>query len=233
MKKNKIFGLEDWELDKNHPDSARSVQLRIFIKYPDYKDLLQFEPRERNKRIAIERKRKIADLLETGFLHDYRLIGNKRSPNGIETKIAFPLLSKVEKLGFVKCIFIERIDHARKIRKAVAAKFFCIRMTVAIEVEGITKGLQSYEERFVLVKAKSVEQAYAKIEKAKIDYAEPYLNPYGNLVRWRIESLDDCYETFIEGFDDLNKPEGAEVFSVLKKRKLTPERVWNGKLDDL
>ena len=43
--------------------------------------------------------------------------------------------------------------------------------------------------------------------------------------------MDDCYETDIVDFTDLNNPEGTEVFSVLKKRRLTKERYWDGKLE--
>jgi len=111
--------------------------------------------------------------------------------------------------------------------------FYCVKMTVAIQIEGRTKGMQSYEERYVLYKGYSETEA---ITKAKIDalaYQKPYLNSDGLLVRWKVESIDSAYEVVTE---PNNKGlEGAEVFSVLKTRKLNPDRVWteNEKIDEV
>ncbi|MHB1276808.1 MAG: DUF4288 domain-containing protein [Bacteroidia bacterium] len=102
-------------------------------------------------------------------------------------------------------------------------------MTVAIEIEGRTHGLQTYEERFVLIRAKSHDDAYNKLERTRNTYSDPYLNSDGQLVRWRIESLDDCFETDIGRFKDLDDTEGTEVYSILKTRRLTKERIWDGK----
>ncbi len=101
-------------------------------------------------------------------------------------------------------------------------------MTVAIEIEGLEKGMQTFEERFVIVKAKSQDDAYQKMENQKKSYVKPYLNSDGRQVRWRIESFDDCYETGVDKLSEFNNPEGVEVYSKLKSRKLTPERIWDG-----
>ena len=81
-------------------------------------------------------------------------------------------------------------------------------MTVAIEIEGLEKGMQTFEERFVIVKAKSQDDAYLKMEKQKKSYGKPYLNSDGRQVRWRIESFDDCYETGVNKLSEFNNPEG-------------------------
>ena len=128
-------------------------------------------------------------------------------------------------------IQIQSIDGAvLQVKEAtVPDRYFCIKMTVVIEVEGISTKKQEIEKRFVLIKAKSSDDAYEKLEKREDEYAAPYLNPYGRFVRWRIESYDDCFVTDIESPADLDNPAGVEVYSKLSKRKNTAKIPWDGK----
>ncbi len=111
--------------------------------------------------------------------------------------------------------------------------FFCVKMTVAIQIEGRKKGMQRYEERYVLYKGYSEAEAIQKAELAAPAHQKPYLNSDGLLVRWKVESIDSAYEVVTEA--NAKDFEGAEVFSVLKTRKLTPDRVWpeNEKIDEV
>ncbi|HEX8022879.1 MAG TPA: DUF4288 domain-containing protein [Mucilaginibacter sp.] len=104
-----------------------------------------------------------------------------------------------------------------------------MKMTVVIEEEGILPKKQQIEKRFVLIKAKSGEDAYEQLEKREHEYARPYLNPYGRFVRWRVECYDDCYETDIESPADLDNPAGVEVYSKLSIRKNKDKAIWDGK----
>jgi len=52
--------------------------------------------------------------------------------------------------------------------------FYCVKMTIVIEIEGFEDGLQQIEDRFVVIRAKSQEDAYLKLEKKKDDYIQPY-----------------------------------------------------------
>lgn len=103
-------------------------------------------------------------------------------------------------------------------------------MTVVIEIEGFEDGLQQIEDRFVIIRAKSQEDAYLKLEKTKDDHLQPYLNSDGRFVRLRIESFDDSYETEIKNVGDLNNPDGIEVYSKFRSRRLTKEKAWDGKV---
>jgi len=226
----KVLDIDEWVFTKEISDDKRLVDVSIHLKYPDTKPLIKHSPTERKDKI----KQTLADnfkrLLNTKLFDNYTVIGTRTKPSGIQTKIQYSVLKKISKRDFVGNIFINNITHAKKIRpKQTANNFYCVKMTVAIEVEGRKRGLQTIEDRFVLIKANSFDDAYKKVEKHKKKYAEPYLNQYGELVRWKIESLDDCFSTDINSFDDLNNPEGVEVFSVLKKRKLTAKRRWSVK----
>jgi hypothetical protein len=227
----KIFDLDEWRFDKNVPYEKRTASVRIHLKYIDLKKVINLTPKQRVTAIDKHLNDGITKLLKTNLFGYYKLIGSRTKPRGVDTTIKIKDIEQLAKYSFVESIFIKSVDAGKRIVKEEPPRFFCIKMTIAIQIEGVKNGLQTYEERYVLIKAKSSDEAYKKIERQTKHYEKPYLNSHGQLVRWKVESLDDCYVTDIVDCDDLNEPEGAEVFSILKRRKLTLERYWNGKLD--
>lgn len=226
----KIYNLEAWQFDSKITMAKQAVSASIRFKYIDLKKVITLVPKERIASIDRYYRDGFSRLLEAGLFSSYTLVGSKRRPTGVEVVMSAGKLEKIARFRFVESVFIHPPKGEEKVRKEDINQFFCIKMTVAIQVEGMRDGFQSYDERFVLIKAKSFDDAYKKIERQlKKHEAKPYLNTYGNLVRWKVERLDDCYKTDILTVSDLDKPEGVEVYSVLKKRKLTKERYWDGK----
>lgn len=223
---NETSLLNEWSLDQNFTDKMRFVDLNIHLKYTDVDSLSEFEPKERKRLIAKDHREKFNKLIQINLFHDYKLIGTVYRPQGIQTRIAFSALKEIEHLDFVGGIFIKKIDGARKKRERKQPVFYCVKMTVIVQIEGFNNGLQTVEDRLVIIRAKSQEDAYGKLEKQKDEL--PYLNSDGRFVRWRIESFDDCYETDIKSFKDLSNPQGAEVYSKFRSRRLTKDRAWNG-----
>lgn len=229
MKKN--LDIDEWVFTKKISDDKRKANVSIHLKYPATKELIKYSPGERRNKIKKELKINFKKLIDTKLFENYVLIGTASKPNGIKTKVPYSVLKKVSRLDVVGTVYINAISQAKKIKPAVNPyTFYCVKMTIAIEIEGRKKGVQTIEERFVLVKANSFDSAYKKVEKQKKKYAEPYLNLHGELVRWKIESLDDCFATDINSPEDLNNPEGVEIFSTLKKRRLTAKHAWDGKI---
>jgi hypothetical protein len=226
----KIYDLDEWKFDKKIPGNMLIASVTIYLKYIDLKKVIQLTPKERIIAIDKHLRNNLQKLLRTTSFDTYKLIGHKRRPRGVKTTITINEIKRLARYSFIESIFINSAKGGKKTIKTEPARFFCIKMTVAIQIEGLKNRLQTYEERYVLIKAKTSDEAYRKIERQRKKYEQPYLNSQGQLVRWAVESLDDCYVTDIVSYDDLNNPEGAEVFSVLKKRKLTKDRFWNGKL---
>jgi hypothetical protein len=214
----KIINRDEWILNADFNKNA-VVDVNITVMYPDYKTMLELTPTERKKKISQDLTSKFKALVATHLFESYTLIGTSKKPRGIKTCIPFSYLEKIEESDDEVTVFINKIEGARKKRRQKPLSFFCVKMTVAIEIEGLTKGLQKIEERFVIVKAKSGEEAIEKLEKTKENYSEPYLNSDGRLVHWIIESFDDWYETEISTLKDLEAPDGAEVFSKFKSRR--------------
>jgi hypothetical protein len=225
----KILGIDEWVLTGKTNVDKRRVEISIYLKYPDTKALLKIPAKERVKTIDQDQKNKFDKLVATNLFDKYTKLGTDKRPAGIKTTVFYSGLNKIDKLSYIQHAYVTKIELAKKINKPKPLAFFCVKMTVAIEVEGVKKGNQSFEERYVLVKANSFDNAYKKVEKQEKKYSEPYLNNDGNFVRWKIESYDDCYQTDINSLNDLDNSDGVEVFSILKTRRLNPKRSWDGK----
>jgi hypothetical protein len=111
--------------------------------------------------------------------------------------------------------------HRRRPRNSPLA-WYCVRAHVVIRVEGATAGLQNTEDRFVLVRACSFEDAKKRLRQQWQEYATPYLNSVGQMVSWSLDKVIDVYET---GETELD-PGGTEVYSKLGKRRMRPDYVW-------
>lgn len=220
--------LKEWTLDPNFPDQMRFLDVNIHLKYPDVDSLLEFEPQERKRLIAQDHREKFNKLIQLNLFQDYERIGTTKRPTGVKTKIPFSALAEIQKLDFVD-IFTEKVDGAKKKKQRKQSVFYCVKMTVIAQIEGVNSGLEQVDDQYVLIKAKSHDDAYAKIEKQKDEYEVRYLNSDGRFVRWKIESYDDCYQTDIKSFKDLKDPMGSEVYSKYRTRRMNPDNVWDGK----
>ncbi len=218
--------LEDWEFTKEMKSSERTMLVSVHLKYPKVEDIIHFELHDRKKYRDNFLKKQLEALGKKVKLPEFNLIGSIKSPRGIKTEISLGELAAIAKLSCVSNVYIGKMQHARKRKVLKELEFFCVKMTVAIQVEGIVTGMQTYEERYVLVKAKDIQDAYRRVAKQEKSYAEPYLNPDCRLVRWKIESYDDCFSTGITDANSFNEYAGNEVYSVLKNRKLNKDRSW-------
>jgi phage terminase Nu1 subunit (DNA packaging protein) len=86
--------------------------------------------------------------------------------------------------------------------------------------------MQMTEDRFVLVRASSFEDAKKRLSRQWREYTAPYLNSEGQMVSWSLDRVIDVYETGETEIDSA----GTEVYSKLAKRRMRPEYVWRPKL---
>jgi len=158
--------------------------------------------------------------------HHYELIGTKRKPRGVKLSKQNSLVDSILRLKFINKSSSTALT-TRKTKVPNGESCFCFRTIFAIQIEGQLKGPQTYDDRYILVKADSWERAEKKLlSNVKAQEGEEYLNPYGQIVRWKFESIEESYHTFVPPDDNFDKP--VEVFSKLKERRLTRERVWDG-----
>jgi hypothetical protein len=225
----KIFGLEDWIMDPEISDKQRFIDIKIDILYPGIEELGNVQELTPAQRI---KKRKALFQQTRQNLLDKKLFDTFESGphiRHIKTRIPYSRLSKLARLNEIEHIWIKFVSDAKKRHKTIEKRFYCVKMTIVIEIEGVKNGMQKIEENMVLVKAKSYDDAFNVVEKNRNRHEISYLNSEGEIVRWRIDSFDDCYETFIYSSDEINVREGTEVYSKFKTRRMRKEYVWDGK----
>ncbi len=101
-------------------------------------------------------------------------------------------------------------------------EWYCVRAFVVIQVERARSGMQSTEDRFLLVRASSFEDAKKRLKREWQEYSRPYLNSEGQMVSWRLDHVLDVYQT---GETDID-PAGTEVYSKLGHRRMRAKYVW-------
>lgn len=109
--------------------------------------------------------------------------------------------------------------------------FYSLKVRFVVQVENRVKGLQTFEERILLVQAETEEEAKAKVSQSFSDYEKPYLNPYGERVRWKFEEFIGIYELNYDSLDVIleNLQNGIELYSELKQRRMNLKRAWLNK----
>ena len=221
------------EIKKNLLDTKRFVEVSIGLRYPDQEQFADLKPKFRKKAIDKIHKNNLNKLVALNLFRSYEITGTKKRPQGVKATILFNALKKLDKLDYISGISIITIEDAAKLPQNVIdrLRYFCVKMTVIIEVEGILNKKHKVEQRFVLIKASSSDDAYEKIESQKSTYEVRYLNSDGRFVRWHIDSLDDCYETDIIQAADIDNDEGVEVYSKLTLKKNKKKTVWDGSVN--
>lgn len=150
--------------------------------------------------------------------------GSERSPHGFEVTVPARRVPEVVRDPSYSFVDIRSIEgrRPRAIRRKLIEEWYAVCGSVAIQVEGQRKGMQTVEARIVLVKALDSDDAVARLKREWSEYARPYLNSRGELVRWHLESIDDVYATNEVELD----PRGVEVYSKLMNRRVRPDNSW-------
>ena len=209
------------DLERENP----KMIIHIHLKYPDHKDLVEYAPKERLKRIHSTLRQDFKKLKKS-FSGKIKRIGKKDHPIGLTLKTTYRSLKETKSSHHINYISIDQIEGYKRKKVKVQKSFFCVKTRILIQVEGLQKGKQSYEDRFLLVKAKSFEEAEKKAIKELKAYAQPYLNPVGRLVRWKFKEVMDIYDTGILDKDLFRKEATQEVFSSIKSKKMKPAHIW-------
>ncbi len=219
--------LTSWKLRKpDLPDSKRDI---VFDYRPNfnYKKFISYPIEERGELINNYYKKACEKIVKQYGFEDY----NWSNPKifrciTIRTNLKkFKLFERKAPKGSI--VSIEKISRASSIYKSLGFNYYCIRMTVTFSFEGFSKGMQLWEERFVLLKAKNYDDAYKKATDYKKKSLYKFLNTDQRLVGEKVVSIDDICESFIFEPEEINNPEGVEVYYKQASRKMTKKRYWD------
>ena len=213
------FGLSVPALTRLGP---RQVRLSIQLVGKTVPQLTHLPPKERDIKLRValanQLKRMRRDFPEVEFVSR----GKTKPSWTIDAVMRARDVTKLGAKPYVKDVTIGTIED-RKVKKVrPELRWFCVWGIVAIQIEGRTKGLVDLEDRLVVVKAFDFEDAERRLKSEWRRYAEPYMNPYGALVRWQLVSVQDVFSLSDDTFD----PRGTEVFSRLRTAQMRPEYRW-------
>jgi len=224
----KEFNTTKKELKKANP----KMTVLVYLRYPNYMEWAKDLPKVRRKKLNEILTANYAILEKSISKGKLKRIGKKKSPRGIVIESNYKDILKIKLPDVVDTVYVDKIKGYDLKTIRIEPAFFAVKARFLIQVEGKEKGKQSYEDRIMLVRATSFDDAEKRASLNYDAYADPYLNPFGQFVRWKFEKVIDIYETFIDHVDDLLDVSGVEVFSVLKERKMKKSDIWEKQWED-
>ena len=215
---------EEWDLDtgpKRRRHAGRSVTIDVTVKEPSHRSVFALPPSQRMRALKNLQNRRTKAL--AAALRRLRSIEVVPTSHGLRCKLRVEDLDQVRKLPGVGYIWVRRVEGLRRSPPKPQEEWFAVRGRVMIQIEGQKKGLQNYEDRILLVRARTFREAERRALREFVDYAKLlYLNRSGRIVRWQLEKIIDVYETDLEELD----PRGTEVWSSLHSRRMRKEYEW-------
>lgn len=227
----KINGLEDLgitESDLVNQYAVKRIDISIrFSYYPDMESLKPLTPKERRLVVCQYFRDQLKVVKNNYPTTAYQLIGSPNKPRGITGQLTGQQLVDLQSNEEIKWVTVEQVEGLPKIQKDTGSEleacalpfYFSVKALFVAEFDGIASatGVQLTEERIVLVKALTRDGAIrkARVEFAKYSQAEIFTNSY-QFNTWKFLKMLDVYDLGITSID----PEGTEVYSVWKRRKL-------------
>jgi len=180
---------------------------------------------QRRQRIATQRKREMTAIRKSWPGTAPKFKRAKGVLWHFESTIAardIPSARQIKPIGWIQVQSVDGCPPKRKGRQTADPYFYAVRMRVAIQIEGLVRGLQGVEDRIVVLRARSESDARRCAERESREYGRPYLNAHARLVRWHVEEITDIYP-----IDTAIDPAGTEVYSSISKRRMRPEYEWH------
>lgn len=231
-----VTGLEQFGL--NHASfrllGNRDVQAYIYLgTYDVTPEVRRLHPSKRFAYLLRRVGRWVKGLRRSFPKLSFELIQGKASRTNVQLGSQLPATMQVScsareifeiaKAAGVHSVHVSKVAGLRRrLSNKLPLEWYCVRALVVIRVEGATSGMQSLEDRFMLLRASSFEDAEKRLNRQWREYAIPYLNSDGQLVSWQFDHVTDVYSTSEYAID----PTGTEVYSKLSSRRMRPEFVW-------
>ena len=219
-----VSGLKDYRLTVAGLEKlgARPVTFSVQLRGVPLHKLTALSPRRRDARLRVTLKRQLTSLTRHFPEAALRSRDAKKGSWTLDGSLPANRIRRLAERPEVSELWISAIEGRSASVPAANEGWFCVWGIVAIQVEGQRSGMMEVEDRLVLLKASGVEDAVDRLAPAWKDYAEPYLNTEGHLVRWHLVEIKDVFALY----DDSLSPEGTEVYSRLRTVKLKSEYRW-------
>ncbi len=236
-KKNKpwILGLDAYGLTERELCRLGATPVEIEAHLGDSPDvypgparlrrLLAQPPQERRAGVRQWRIRQHNKLRAAVSPHKFRTLYYNRGPVGIRVCLPARELRRLFTIGPIDMVKIVRIKGLRRKRvpRSRTPGWFAVKARFALQIEGETGGMQTCEDRIVLVLAHSPHEAGRRAMREFRPYEAPGLTTTGHFRRMAFESILDIYDLY----EDTIRPEGTEVYSEFRRRRMKPAYEWH------
>ncbi len=225
VKKSQASSPSVQEFSLTEKDLARlgksRVGVHVYLKRMSYKTLYKLAPETRLQVIDRWYSELYAKVVRALPKKSYARLGTEKRPLGLELTLPATEIGKWLKRPEVESVWVATIDGREKNYPEINLRFFTVFARYVIQVENQVTGMQDYEDRMVLILAKNFKDAERKFKQDNAGSDEPYINPDGKLIRWKLERIIDVYDTGADTMTDR-----LEVFSMISERKLEPGQAW-------
>lgn len=224
------YGLAEKDL-RRLGDTAVDIEVRsrnspdVYPARARFHRLLAKRPEERREAVRQWRIRQHERLLAALRPYDSEPLYFNGDPVGVRVTLPAKDIRRIlgkAPVDFVRIVRIKGRPRKRGTRRT--AGWFAVKARFAVQIEGQTKGMQTCEERIVLVTARSFAEAERKAMREFRRYEAPSLTTVGHFCRSAFEAIVDIQNVYENAID----PDGTEVFSELKQRRMKPGYEWNG-----
>ena len=192
-----VRGLRDFRLTVAGLErlGARPVTFSVQLRGVPLAKLTPLSPRQRDARLRATLKGQLASLTRHFPEAGVKSRDPKKGSWTLDGSLPANRIRRLAKRPEVSELWVSAIEGRSQYARPAKEGWFCVWGIVAIQVEGQRSGMMKVEDRLVLIRASDVDDAVDRLGLAWKQYAEPYLNPEGYLVRWQLMEIKDCLRT--------------------------------------
>ena len=226
-KRPSIYWLDEFGLSIRQLTSLGGVKIKlhVYLRHINEKSLFKFKPSQRIAKMKRHYELLMSRVRNRWNCGPLEITYLRRQPRGFSASVEARHVVRLLQMPEIGAAWLDEIPGRKRVSRKRGDVWFSVKARFAIQVEGQITGMQSYEDRIVIVKAGSFEDAENKLQPQFKRYGTPYLNPQAFMVRWKFERILDVYEVGDENID----PQGTEVFSALAQRRMKSEYAWKTK----
>jgi|GEM_PF-2743052 len=222
---------QGWQIEIDEAKRSKKLaDINVILRPPNADGFRNISPEKRKKITRTTLQNAFISLKKDFKLKNPKMILGKRGePRVINGKIVLNSIFSLKEKDYVKDFQINSIEGvaAKEVQQTATPtdRYFSVMARFEILIEGQANGLQTYEERIVLIKATHEDEAEERAIAMLPSSEEPYLNSDKQFVWYRFEEV-----LSVTGYLEIPHIEpdldGKEIYSEWKNRKLKPENTW-------
>ncbi len=227
-----ITGLKEYNLTPeafSRKDYVCEAAVYCVYHLPD-KVLKPLSPSERKQKNSAFLRENYKSLVASVSSKNFKPIGPKNSPAGIEGTFNSRELIALFKKNNIRDVCIRSIKGLKKsAHKRAQQEWYNVVCRYVIQIEKQNHGMQTHEIRHVLVKAKDFEQAEKKVWAEAKKYGNPYFNTDMEQVRWQlVEVIDVC--SILDDYNTVDQfgEEFVETYTKFESKRFDKKYYWDG-----